>query len=303
MASGEAFVALGGPGGGVPPAPISGNSSSSSRVLQQQQQTTTAIDLLPIDALRRYLQSTCGPLFGETTPQIKNSTSSADGSSDGSPLSFAEDLSTTSSTTVLEQFIADSAARVLQVHYFPSPRADLHVPESSRMEIDSDHGSTSGAAPAYRIRVNLGIEYAAGKKRGHDVVCFIKRLSAPLTNDFALNHQLQVMTLALGKKRADADKHSETGSSSGENTEEEEEDHGNLLSVVYNYVHQSFGPLVNEYSKVHQPQSELTNMSEGARGLFTFGYLLQMRLPSPDFSSMLVWVCRSPCDQAENERA
>jgi dynein heavy chain 1 len=69
------------------------------------------------------------------------------------------------------------------------------------------------------------------------------------------------MTLALGRKS------SETGSSSGENAEEEEDDHSNLLSVVYNYVHQSFGPLVNEYSKVHQPQHELANMNEGARGL------------------------------------
>uniref|UniRef100_K3WUC5 Dynein heavy chain, cytoplasmic n=1 Tax=Globisporangium ultimum (strain ATCC 200006 / CBS 805.95 / DAOM BR144) TaxID=431595 RepID=K3WUC5_GLOUD len=248
MASGEAVVALGGSGGG--PAP-SGNG-------RPQQQV---IDLLPLDALRRYLQATCAPLFGEAGAQlsgIDNNDSSGSGS-----VSFAKDLHTTTSTAVLEQFIADSAARVLQVHYFSEPQQ----PESSRMEVDSDEGAANGSEPPYRIRVNLGIEYVAGKKRGHDVVCFIKRGSAPLTSDFALNHQLQVMTLALGKKKADTEKNSETGSSSGENTEEEEEDHGNLLSVMYNYVHQSFGPLVNEYSKVHQPQNELANMNEGARGL------------------------------------
>lgn len=256
MASGEAAVAL---GGGGPSAP---SSSSGSR------QQATAIDLLSIDALQRYLQQTCAPLFGETSLQLKSDSSSNNEGVNGERSAFAQDLNAPASTTVLEQFIADSAARVLQVHYFPSSSQNgvASMSGSSRMEVDSEHNDGNEDAPACRIRVNLGIEYATGKKRGHDVVCFIKRLSAPLTSDFALNHQLQVMTLALGRKRADADKSSETGSSSGENTEEEEDDHSNLLSVVYNYVHQSFGPLVNEYSKVHQPQNELANMNEGARG-------------------------------------
>lgn len=261
MASGgdAAVRALGGGGPSTP------SSSSGSR-----QQATSAIDLLSIDALRRYLQQTCAPLFGETSLQLKSDSSSNNGGViNGERSAFAQDLNAPASTTVLEQFIADSAARVLQVHYFPSSSSQnsaASVSESSRMEVDSEHNGGHEGPSACRIRVNLGIEYATGKKRGHDVVCFIKRLSAPLTSDFALNHQLQVMTLALGRKRADADKSSETGSSSGENTEEEEDDHSNLLSVVYNYVHQSFGPLVNEYSKVHQPQNELANMSEGARG-------------------------------------
>lgn len=253
-------------GGGGPSAPSSSsNNSNGSRTTQQP----TAIDLLSIDALRRYLQQTCTPLFGETTSSQLTSDSSSSSNNGGERSAFAQDLNAPASITVLEQFVADSAARVLQVHYFPAPSHanGASVPENSRMEVDSErNGASEDVASACRIRVNLGIEYATGKKRGHDVVCFIKRLSAPLTSDFALNHQLQVMTLALGRKRADVDKSSETGSSSGENTEEEEDDHSNLLSVVYNYVHQSFGPLVNEYSKVHQPQNELANMNEGARG-------------------------------------
>lgn len=213
------------------------------RETQEQQHAMASggdarVDLLPLDALRRYLQLACAPLFGEADAAF------------ASP-----ELADPAASAVLEQFIADSAARLLQVNYFP--------PDTTRMDVDSENSTTTTT----RLRVNLGIEYAAGKARGHDAVCFIKRLSAPLTSDVALNHQLQVMTLALGKKRAEAAAAAATSSSSGESTEEEDDDHSNLLSVVYNYVHQSFGPLVNEYSKVHQPQHEVaTSMSDGARG-------------------------------------
>ncbi|KUF96067.1 Polycystin-2 [Phytophthora nicotianae] len=165
--------------------------------------------------------------------------------------SFKTDLASAEATNTLDQFVSDSATRVLQVHCLPA-RAD----EDSPMD-----GST------FRVRVNVGIEYSPGKKSGHDVVCFIKRFSAPLAKDQTLNHQLQVMTLGLGSKEVDKADSDTATSSSGENTEEEDEDRGNLLSVVYNYVHQSFTPLVNEYSKVHMPQSEMTNLSEGTRGL------------------------------------
>ncbi|KAF1777758.1 P-loop containing nucleoside triphosphate hydrolase [Phytophthora cactorum] len=164
---------------------------------------------------------------------------------------FKADLAGAEATNTLHQFVSDSATRVLQVHCLPA-RAD----EDSPMD-----GST------FRVRVNVGIEYAPGKKSGHDVVCFIKRFSAPLAKDQTLNHQLQVMTLGLGSKEVDKTDSDTATSSSGDNTEEEDEDRGNLLSVVYNYVHQSFTPLVNEYSKVHMPQSEMTNLSEGTRGL------------------------------------
>ncbi|KAI9986672.1 hypothetical protein PInf_025627 [Phytophthora infestans] len=199
--------------------------------------TAPAADVLPVVDFPRYLLSTCMPLFGE------GSALSVD--------SFKADLASAESTNTLHQFVSDSATRVLQVHCLPA-RAD----EDSPMD-----GST------FRVRVNVGIEYSPGKKNGHDVVCFIKRFSAPLAKDQTLNHQLQVMTLGLGSKEVDKTDSDTATSSSGENTEEGVEDRGNLLSVVYNYVHQSFTPLVNEYSKVHMPQSEITNLSEGTRGL------------------------------------
>ncbi|RLN48678.1 hypothetical protein BBJ28_00009539 [Nothophytophthora sp. Chile5] len=195
-------------------------------------------DTLPVDAFQRYLLATCMPLFSEGLAL------SVDG--------FKGDLEGVEARAVLDQFVTDATTRVLQVHCFPL-----------RGEDDSPMDGTNG----YRVRVNLGIEYSAGKKSGHDVVCFIKRFSAPLTKDQTLNHQLQVMTLGLGTNAATEKTDTSESNSSAENTEEEEEDRGNLLSVVYNYVHQSFSPLVNEYSKVHQPQNELANLSEGARGL------------------------------------
>ncbi|TYZ58529.1 hypothetical protein PybrP1_012892, partial [[Pythium] brassicae (nom. inval.)] len=208
---------------------------------QPQQQPQAPVDLLPLDALRRFLQRTSAPLFGD------GDAARAD--------AFARDLASPAATAALEQFIVDAGARLLQVTYFP--------PDAARMDVDSD-----GDGRPF-LRVNLGVEYAAtGKARGHDAVCFIKRLSAPLTGDVGLNHQLQVMTLALGKTRGGEGPHHEpAAASSGENTEEEEEDdHSSVLSAVYNYVHQSFGPLVTEYSKVHQPQHEVaTSMSDGAR--------------------------------------
>ncbi|RLN69358.1 hypothetical protein BBJ29_000235 [Phytophthora kernoviae] len=201
--------------------------------------SASTADVLPLAAFQRYLLATCMPLFGEGTVLT------VDG--------FKGDLESSEATAVLDQFLADSATRVLQVHCYPA-----------RVTDDSPMNGTMG----YCVRVNLGIEYSSGKKSGHDVVCFIKRFSAPLAKDQTLNHQLQVMTLGLGSKgEADKSDSDTTTTSSGENTEEEEEDRGNLLSVVYNYVHQSFTPLVNEYSKVHMPQSEMTNVSEGTRGL------------------------------------
>lgn len=253
-------------------------SSSSSSESPSSREPPGAIDLLSLHALQRYLELTCAPLVGEALESnnsnnnnnntnsnytitnehgdvISNGSSSNGGGEKRSV--FAQDLATPEATAVLEQFIADSAARLLQVNYFPS-RAG--APDSDAMDVDVD-------TRASRVRVNLGIEYTADKPRGHDAVCFIKRQSAPLTSDFALSQQLQVMTLALGRKRGDGDKSADTASSSGEHTEEEDDDHSSLLSVVYNYVHQSFGPLVNEYSKVHQPQHEVpSSMNEGARG-------------------------------------
>ncbi|KAI9911312.1 hypothetical protein PsorP6_009030 [Peronosclerospora sorghi] len=192
-----------------------------------------AADAMPVADFRYYLLATCMPLFGG-----------------GSALpvdDFKVDLDNAQTTITLEQFVSDPATRVLQVHCFL---------------VRADDGQST-----YRVRVNLGIEYAPDKKSNHDVVCFIKRFSAPLAKDQTLNHQLQIMTLGLGTKAERNKDLSAVTSSSGENTEEEDEDKGNLLSVVYNYVHQSFTPLVNEYSKVHQPQREITNMSESTRGL------------------------------------
>ncbi|CAH0489695.1 unnamed protein product [Peronospora farinosa] len=191
-----------------------------------------ATDVLSVADFQRYLLATCMPFFGEGLALSVDT--------------FKAGLDSAETTITLAQFVSDSTTRVLQVHCFPV----------CGNEDDSMDGSTN------RVRVNLGIEYAPSKKSGHDVVCFIKRFSAPLTKDQTFNHQLQVMTLGLGSKTS-----LDTTNSSGENTEEEDEDRGNLLSVVYNYVHQSLTPLVNEYSKVHQPQSEMTTMSEGTRGL------------------------------------
>ncbi|KAE9269232.1 hypothetical protein PF008_g30915 [Phytophthora fragariae] len=45
----------------------------------------------------------------------------------------------------------------------------------------------NGYVPGSRVRVNLVIEYVADKKSGHDVVCFIKHVSAltPLVNEYS----------------------------------------------------------------------------------------------------------------------
>ncbi|TDH68981.1 hypothetical protein CCR75_000940 [Bremia lactucae] len=196
--------------------------------------TDPPADVLSITDFQRYLLATCMPLFGEGTALT------VDG--------FHNDLASADSTITLHEFVSDSATRVLQVHCFPA-RAD----ESALV-----------SGPTFHVRVNLGIEYTPGKKSGHDVVCFIKRFSAPLAKDQTLNHQLQVMTLGLGTS---VDTRTDSAISSGDNTEEEDENRGNLLSVVYNYVHQSFTPLVNEYSKVHMPQGDMTNSSESTRGL------------------------------------
>ncbi|CAI5714683.1 unnamed protein product [Hyaloperonospora brassicae] len=199
-----------------------------------------AADALPVADFQRYLLATCTPLFGHDSaaPSVD---------------AFKTDLHRADTTAALEQFVADSATRVLQVHCLPVDRREEDV---------------AGDGPTCCVRVNVGIEYVSGKPSGHDVVCFIKRFSAPLAKDQTLSHQLQVMTLGLGAT-ASADKRDADTltSSSGETTEEDTSDGGNLLSVVYNYVHQSFTPLMNEYSKVHQPQSETSNSSEGTRGL------------------------------------
>jgi hypothetical protein len=202
-----------------------------------------AADLLSVDALRRYLQAACAPLFFESAALEADA--------------ILRGLAGDSAAAALEQFVGDSAARVLQVHCLPAAR--------------DDGDSPMDGTGAVRIRVNVGIEYAPdGKKSAHDVVCFIKRFSAPLTKDQTLNHQLQVMTLGLGAK-TDGDKKADAASASGDNTEEEDDDRGNLLSVVYNYVHQSFGPLVNEYSKVHQAQNEVATLGDNARGTLVHG--------------------------------
>lgn len=198
------------------------------------------VDLQPVDALRRFLQAACAPLFFESAA-LKAEV-------------IQRDLATGAAGSVLEQFIGETATRVLQVHCLPS-------------QDDGDEAMDESASDrAWQIRVNVGIEYASdGKKSSHNTVCFIKRFSAPLVRDQTLNDQLQVMTLGLGT-RPRGDKRAAAASSSGENTEDEDEDRGNLLSVVYNYVHQSFGPLVNEYSKVHQSQNESTAIGESSRG-------------------------------------
>ncbi|KAE9310639.1 hypothetical protein PR003_g20227, partial [Phytophthora rubi] len=45
----------------------------------------------------------------------------------------------------------------------------------------------NGYVPGSRVRVNLVIEYVADKKSGHDVVCFIKHVSAltSLVNEYS----------------------------------------------------------------------------------------------------------------------
>lgn len=195
-------------------------------------------ELLPVGAFQRYLQTTCVPLLAE------------DPTASAIPTAFATDLATPAAIAILEQFVADPVVRVLQVHCL-------------LVKSDEQHGEDLAGA-AFKIHVNLGIEYVPGTKVGHDVVCFIKRSSAPLTADQPFNSQLQVMTLGLGKNAAEVREGLTT--SSGENTEEEDDERDNLFSVVYNYVHQSFGPLVHEYSKAHQPQYEMATASEGTRG-------------------------------------
>lgn len=199
-------------------------------------------ELLPVGAFQRYLQTTCVPLLTEEP------------ASSAIPAAFATDLAASAAIAILEQFVADPVVRVLQVHC-------LMVKSD-----EQNGGDLAAAQAAFKIRLNLGIEYVPGTKVGHDVVCFIKRSSAPLAADQPFNSQLQVMTLGLGKNAAEVREGSAT--SSGENTEEEDDERDNLFSVVYNYVHQSFGPLVHEYSKAHQPQYELTTASEGTRGSY-----------------------------------
>lgn len=198
-----------------------------------------AADLLAVDAFRRYLQAACAPLFFESAALRAEA--------------IQRGLEAEAAAAVLEQFIGDSANRVLQVHCLPSAA-----------------GADSAMDGGWAIRANLGIEYAPdGKRAAHDAVCFIKRFSAPLTKEQTLNHQLQVMTLGLGAK-SDSGKKTDASSTSGDSTEEEDDDRGSLLSVVYNYVHQSFGPLVNEYSKVHQAQNEVSALGDSTRGALLY---------------------------------
>jgi hypothetical protein len=212
---------------------------NSSTSVSSSAQSATSIregaDVLSASFFVDYLRATCVPLLGETpSKDIYSALSSA----------FDKDLGQGEYLTILEQFVSDPSIRVLQLHCFTSK-------DASKIEC--------------KLRVNLGIEYVAGKKQGHDIVCFIKRSSAPLFSEQPLSHQLQVMTLGLGKTKVDGDK-GESPTQSEINTDEDDDDDENLLSVVYNYVHQSFGPLVNEYSKIHLPQNEPTNVNENTRG-------------------------------------
>ncbi|KAE9019747.1 hypothetical protein PR002_g12707 [Phytophthora rubi] len=51
----------------------------------------------------------------------------------------------------------------------------------------------NGYVPGSRVRVNLVIEYVADKKSGHDVVCFIKHVSAltSLVNEYSKTRQVK----------------------------------------------------------------------------------------------------------------
>ncbi|KAE8968926.1 hypothetical protein PR002_g27591 [Phytophthora rubi] len=107
-----------------------------------------AADVLPVGDFQIYLLATCMPLFGEGAQR---------GRLQGGPGGIRGDHHWT----------------MLQVHCHLA-----HVDEDSIM---------NGYVPGSRVRVNLVIEYVADKKSGHNVVCFIKHVSAltPLVNEYS----------------------------------------------------------------------------------------------------------------------
>ncbi|KAE8995717.1 hypothetical protein PR002_g19536 [Phytophthora rubi] len=60
----------------------------------------------------------------------------------------------------------------------------------------------NGYVPGSRVRVNLVIEYVADKKSGHDVVCFIKHVSAltSLVNEYSKGTSSQHLSPRLRAK-------------------------------------------------------------------------------------------------------
>ncbi|KAE8888929.1 hypothetical protein PF004_g18599 [Phytophthora fragariae] len=107
-----------------------------------------AADVLPVGDFQIYLLATCMPLFGEGAQR---------GRLQGGPGGIR----------------GDHHWAMLQVHCHLA-----HADEDSIM---------NGYVPGSRVRVNLVIEYVAHKKSGHDVVCFIKHVSAltPLVNEYS----------------------------------------------------------------------------------------------------------------------
>ncbi|KAE9349763.1 hypothetical protein PR003_g5704 [Phytophthora rubi] len=60
-------------------------------------------------------------------------------------------------------------------------RGDLHwtmLQVHCHLAHTDEDSLINGYVPGSRVRVNLVIEYVAGKKSGHDVVCLIKHVSA-----------------------------------------------------------------------------------------------------------------------------
>ncbi|KAE9036654.1 hypothetical protein PR001_g8733 [Phytophthora rubi] len=107
-----------------------------------------AADVLPVGDFPIYLLVMYMPLFGEGSHR---------GRFQGRPGGIRGDLHWT----------------MLQVHCHLA-----HTDEDSLI---------NGYVPGSRVRVNLVIEYVAGKKSGHDVVCLIKHVSAltSLVNEYS----------------------------------------------------------------------------------------------------------------------
>ncbi|CCI40158.1 unnamed protein product [Albugo candida] len=172
---------------------------------------------------------------------------------------FNETLNLSDSKLKIAQFVSDHSVRVLQIHWI-----------ASNMDMAKDLSETHRSSAQFDL--NLGMKYPTGSHLDHNIICFIKRHNSALSEEELFRHQLQIMTIGLkdanpksginmskyqGYDQSDVlDSASEAGN--GES---------NVLSIVYNYIHQSLGPLVQEYAKIHHPPSTQSSANEATRGL------------------------------------
>nr|CCA15174.1 Cytoplasmic dynein 1 heavy chain 1 putative [Albugo laibachii Nc14] len=171
------------------------------------------------------------------------------------PASLSEEFSKLQIT----QFVNDPSARVLQVHWIES-------------NIENNSATSEQYGSSAQFDINIGMKYPIGSHDDHNIICFIKRQNSSLSEEELFRHQLQIMTIGL--KDANLKSGTTLSGYGGddqnaflENEHVTGQGETNVLSIVYNYIHQSLGPLVQEYAKIHHPPNTDINSNEATRGL------------------------------------